>query len=126
MPQAVQFATKAQIALAQIERLMAQGAPRHCVLADAGYGVDTAFRERLSELGLPYVVGVTGSVTVWPAGHAPLPPAPYSGKGVRPTRQRLGHDVHERPQSVKELAHALAFDDPLTGQPRRFESRRTV
>ena len=108
VPQAVQFATKAQIALAQIERLMAQGAPRHCVLADAGYGVDTAFRERLSELGLPYVVGVTGSVTVWPAGHAPLPPAPYSGKGVRPTRQRLGHDVHERPRSVKELAHALA------------------
>jgi len=36
------------------------------VLADAGYGVDTAFRERLSELGLRYVVGVTGSVTVWP------------------------------------------------------------
>ena len=108
VPQAVQFATKAQIALAQIERLMAQGAPRHCVLADAGYGVDTAFRERLSELGLPYVVGVTGSVTVWPAGHAPLPPAPYSGKGMRPTRQRLGHDVHERPQSVKELAHVLA------------------
>ena len=108
VPQAVQFATKAQIALAQIERLMAQGAPRHCVLADAGYGVDTAFRERLSELGLPYVVGVTGSVTVWPAGHAPLPPAPYSGKRVRPTRQRLGHDVHERPQSVKELAHVLA------------------
>ena len=57
VPQAVQFATKAQIALAQIERLMAQGAPRHCVLADAGYGVDTAFRERLSELGRPYVVG---------------------------------------------------------------------
>ena len=107
VPQAVQFATKPQIALAQIERLMAQGAPRHCVLADAGYGVDTTFRERLSELGLPYVVGVTGQVAVWPPGHAPLPPAPYSGKGVRPTRQRLGHAVHERPQSVKELAHAL-------------------
>jgi len=37
---------------------MTQGAPRHCVLADAGYGADTAFRERLSELGLPYVVRV--------------------------------------------------------------------
>ncbi len=60
VPAEVQFATKPQIALQQIEQLLADGAPRHCVLADAGYGVDTAFRERLSELGLPYVVGVTG------------------------------------------------------------------
>src|SRR4051794_2164423 len=30
-----------EIALEQIEHLLAQGAPRHCVLADAGYGVDT-------------------------------------------------------------------------------------
>ncbi|WP_415840589.1 IS701 family transposase, partial [Roseateles saccharophilus] len=72
VPQDLAFATKPAIALAQIERLMEQGAPRHCVLADAGYGVDTALRERLSELGLAYVVGVTGAVTVWPPGHAPL------------------------------------------------------
>jgi len=69
--------------------------------------VDTAFREGLSALGLPYVVGVTGSVTVWPPGHAPLPPAPYSGKGIRPTRQRLGDARHEQPLSAKELAFEL-------------------
>ncbi len=68
VPDEVQFATKPQIALAQLERLLEQGAPRHCVLADAGYGVDTAFRERLGELGLPYVVGVTGQVTLCPPG----------------------------------------------------------
>lgn len=107
VPSDMQFTTKAQIALAQIAQLMAQGAPRHCVLADAGYGVDTAFRERLSELGLAYVVGVTGQVTVWPPGHAPLSPGPYGGKGVKPIRQRLGQAKHQRPQSVKELAHAL-------------------
>ena len=28
----------------QIEHLLTQRAPRHCVLADAGHGVDTAFR----------------------------------------------------------------------------------
>lgn len=105
--QEVVFATKPAIALAQIERLMEQGAPRHCVLADAGYGVDTAFRERLSELSLPYVVGVTGQVTVWPPGHAPLPPEPYSGRGNVPTRQRLGDAKHQRPLSVKELAFEL-------------------
>jgi SRSO17 transposase len=108
VPQDVAFATKAAIALAQIERLMEQGAPRHCVLADAGYGVDTAFRERLSGLGLPYVVGVTGQVTVWPPGHAPLPPESYSGRGNVPTRQRLGEAKHQRPLAVKELAFELA------------------
>ena len=107
VPQDVEFATKPAIALAQIERLMAQGAPRHCVLADAGYGVETAFRERLTAMGLPYVVGVTGQVTVWPPGHEPLPPEPYSGRGNVPTRQRLGQARHQRPLSVKELAFEL-------------------
>lgn len=104
VPQEVEFATKPAIALAQIERLIGQGAPRHCVLADAGYGIETAFRERLSELGLLYVVGVTGQVTVWPPGHMPLPPQEYSGRGAVPNRQRLGDAKHQRPQSVKELA----------------------
>jgi SRSO17 transposase len=107
VPHGVQFATKPAIALAQIEQLMEQGAPRHCVLADAGYGVETAFRERLSELGLPYVVGVTGQVTVWPPGHVPLPPEAYSGRGAVPNRQRLGAAKHQRPQSVKQLAFDL-------------------
>ncbi len=107
VPQAVEFATKPAIALTQIEHLMSQGAPKHCVLADAGYGVDTAFRERLSELGLTYVVGVTGQVTVWPPGHAPLPPEPYSGRGAVPTRQRLGDAAQQRPLSIKELAFGL-------------------
>ena len=107
VPEDVAFATKPAIALAQIERLISQGAPRHCVLADAGYGTDTAFRERLSELGLAYVVGVTGQVKVWPPGHAPLPPRAYSGRGNVPTRQRLGEAANERPLSMKELAFTL-------------------
>ena len=108
VPQDVTFATKPGIALAQIEQLMAQGAPQHGVLADVGYGVDTAFRERLSELGLNYVVGVTGQVTVWPPGRAPLAPEAYTGRGAVPTRQRLGEAANQRPQSVKDLALALA------------------
>jgi SRSO17 transposase len=107
VPKDLAFATKPAIALAHIERLLSQGAPRHCVLADAGYGTDTAFRERLSELGLTYAVGVTGQVSVWPPGHAPLPPEVYSGRGNAPTRQRLGEAPHERPVSMKELALGL-------------------
>ncbi|MEY2892693.1 MAG: hypothetical protein RJA98_2601 [Pseudomonadota bacterium] len=107
VPQDVEFATKPAIALAQIERLMEQGAPKHCVLSDAGYGVDTAFRERLSELGLPYVVGVTGEVAVWPPGHEPLPPKLYSGRGVVATRLRRGDGAQQRPMSIKALAFEL-------------------
>lgn len=109
VPQMLQFATKPQIALRQIEHLMDQGAPRHCVLADAGYGIDTAFRARLSELGLRYAVGVTGSVTVWPPGREPLPPLAHSGRGRVPKRLRLGGTAlpQHHPQSIKELALEL-------------------
>lgn len=36
VPEDLEFATKPQIALHQLRSLLAQGAPRHCVLADAG------------------------------------------------------------------------------------------
>jgi len=35
------------------------------VLADAAYGNSNEFRDGLTELGLPYVVGVQSSMTVW-------------------------------------------------------------
>ncbi len=116
----LEFATKATIALAQLEPLMEQGAPRHCVPADAGYGVDTALRERHSELSPPYVAGVTGQVRVWPPGHAPLPPEPYSGCANVPTHQRLGDAKHQRPLSAKELAFEL---DPSQWQTLEWRER---
>ena len=79
IPTEVAFATKTAIAPQQLESLLAEGAPRYCVLADAGYGVDQAFRQRLTDLGLPYVVGITSAVVVWPPGIASLPPRPYRG-----------------------------------------------
>ena len=111
VPQSVVFATKPAIALQRIEQLLAQGAPRHCVLADAGYGMDTAFRERLSDLGLQYAVGITGSTTVWPPGHAPLPPKAHRGNGRVPTLLRRGATAEQRPLSVKDVAFEIDPDD---------------
>lgn len=88
VPEGLRFATKTQIALAQLRTLLAEGAPRHCVLADTGYGVDTAFRQALSYLGLQYAVGVTSAVVVWPPGVEPLPPKHNSGKGRPPVMPR--------------------------------------
>jgi SRSO17 transposase len=105
VPEAVGFATKAQIALEQLRALLAEGAPRHCVLADAAYGVDHAFRQGLTDLGLPYMVGVTSAVAVWPPGVEPLAPAPYSGQGRRPVVPR--RTPERQPLSVEALALAL-------------------
>jgi len=52
VPTEIKFSTKNQIALQQLETLLAAGAPKYCVLADAGYGVDQAFRQRLTDLGV--------------------------------------------------------------------------
>ena len=105
VPEEVLFATKTQIALQQLRALLAQGAPRHCVLADAGYGVDTAFRRALDEMGLPYIVGVTSAVVVWPPGVQPLSPLPYSGKGRPPVVPRRTERL--QPLNVKALAQSL-------------------
>ncbi len=60
VPAEVKFATKTQIALEQLRPCWSKGA-QVLVLADAAYGVDQAFRQRLADLGLPYVVGITSS-----------------------------------------------------------------
>jgi SRSO17 transposase len=105
VPEELRFATKTQIALAQLRTLLAEGAPHHCVLADAGYGVDTAFRQALSDMGLRYAVGVTSAVVVWPPGVEPLPPKPYSGIGRPPVMPR--RTARRQPMSVKALALSL-------------------
>jgi SRSO17 transposase len=75
------------------------------VVADAGYGDVTAFREALTERGLSYAVGIASSTSVWPPSQQPLPPKPYSGMGRPPKllRRRPGHE----PVSVKDLALML-------------------
>jgi len=105
IPEEMEFATKPQIALQQLRTLIDEGAPRHCVLADAGYGIDYAFRQGLTDLGLPYVVGITSAVVVWPPGIEPLPPKAYSGTGRPPVMPR--RTAKRQPVSVKALAQSL-------------------
>lgn len=105
VPPAIEFQTKTGIALSEIRSLLAAGAPSYPVLADAGYGVDTGFRQALSDLGLQYVVGITSAVVVWPPGVEPLPPLPYTGTGRPPVQPRRTAD--RQPISVKRLAMEL-------------------
>lgn len=105
VPDEIAFATKPRIALEQIERAIDDGVPAGIVLADAGYGNDTAFRSGVSALGLVYVVGVQGSTAVWAPGTAPLPARKWSGQG-RPTKL-LGRDDKVKPIKVSDLARTL-------------------
>ena len=77
-----------QIALDQIKAARDEGVPEGVVLADAGYGINTAFRTALTRMGLTYVVGVQSSARLWPPGSGPLPPKAWSGQGRPPTLMR--------------------------------------
>jgi SRSO17 transposase len=104
VPRTRPFPTKPQLALTQLDAALAAGVPTAPVLADAAYGTDTAFRDGLTERGLPYAVGIHASTSVWPAGQGPLPPRSYRGRGRPPTTVR--HTATHRPIAVQALALA--------------------
>ena len=106
VPQTQAFATKPAIALEQMRQALSQGVRPGVVLADAGYGDETAFRDGLTALGLLYAVGIRPATTVWASGTAPLPPKAWVGRGVKPTRLR--REPGHKPVSVKALAMDLA------------------
>jgi SRSO17 transposase len=105
VPEAVGFETKTAIALGQIRQARDEGVPVGTVLGDAAYGDETDFRVGVSDLGLPYVLGIRPGTSVWPPGQAPLPPEPWSGRGRPPTRLRRSPE--HRPVSVEDLALSL-------------------
>jgi len=104
VPEDVVFQTKPQIALEQIRAAVEAGVALGVVLADAGYGNGSDFRDELTSMGLVYAVGVLPTTTVWPDGTEPLPPKPWSGRGRPPTRLR--RDQQHQPVTAKDLALA--------------------
>ena len=105
VPKEVEFQTKPQIALAQIQQAVKDGVPRGVVLADEVYGSNREFREGVIDLKLNYSLAVRYTTTVWALERQPLPPKPWSGKGGRPTRMR--RDQTHQPITMKQLAQQL-------------------
>lgn len=105
VPEEMVFQTKPQIALGQLRAALEAGVTAPAVLADAAYGTDTDFRDGITALGLPYVVGIQSSTSLWPPGVAPLPPKRWSGRGRPPSLIR--RDAEHRPVSAKAMALAL-------------------
>ena len=106
IPKEVEFQKKWQLALEMIDEVRGWGLADRMVVADAGYGDATEFRDGLEARKLPYVVGVSSQVGVWakpPKIHIPE----YSGRGQPATRYQYGK---QRPSSVRDVAlHAKGW-----------------
>jgi SRSO17 transposase len=72
--------TKPEIAIEEIDRVIASGARFGCVLADSGYGSSGPFRRALSERGLKWAVGLSRRQNVYPADVALMFPVAKAGR----------------------------------------------
>ena len=76
--------TKREIALAELDRVLAAGVRFGCVVADADYGGSAEFRNSLSARGLTWAMGIRGSQTVYPADvQLTWPPKSHPGNPRR-------------------------------------------
>ena len=107
VPVDISFQKKWEIALEQIRAAKDRGYPRAPVVADAGYGSTTDFREGLDALGLRYAVGVVSTTSVWTT-HNPPPGAPKQRHASGRPRKLLVRDDAHQPQSVAQVAQALS------------------
>ena len=96
VPQDRQMAlTKPEIAIEEIDRVIASGARFGYVLADAGYGSSGSFRQALSERGLLWAVGLSRRQNVYPADVALIFP-------VAPTGRPRKYQVPDQPPVAAE------------------------
>ena len=71
VPKQIKFKTKPQIALEQIRWACESGLPCGVALMDAAYGRDARLRAGMTELGVPYVVGIVPTILMWAPGSGP-------------------------------------------------------
>src|SRR6266487_2499497 len=83
--------TKPEIALAEIDRVIAAGVRFGCVLADAGYGLSAPFRQGLTVRGLAWAVGIPRHLKVYPIGVQLIWPIAARGRPRRPGGRGLAH-----------------------------------
>ncbi|MGH7899991.1 MAG: IS701 family transposase [Candidatus Binatia bacterium] len=107
IPAEVRFRTKWEIALEEVDQMLTDGLPQAPVVADAGYGVITEFRDGITARGLSYAVGISKQTTVWPPGREPLPPRSSKKKRRGRPARLLRRGAEHRPVSVLDLAKRL-------------------
>jgi SRSO17 transposase len=87
--------TKPEIAIEEIDRVIASGVRFSGVLADSGYGSSGPFRQALSERGLLWAVGLSRRQNVYPADVTLIFPVAKTGK-------RRKYHIPDRPPVCAE------------------------
>jgi SRSO17 transposase len=119
MPEAVGYRPKWQIALDEIDRVLAAGARFGCVLADAEYGKAAEFRQGLSERNLPWAVGILPTQKVYPADVTLAYPArkPTGRPRKHPVPSAVGVGAAElleaRPEAFRTVSWRIGTKGPL-------------
>src|SRR5712691_11758486 len=103
IPGGVVFKTKPQLAAALTEQSAAWEIPQAPLLADCAYGDDTAFRTRLHELGLEYVLAVSAQISVYGSETTFVVPERNGPTG----RPRTVARADRKPELVRALAERL-------------------
>ncbi len=103
IPEGVSFQTKPQLAAGLCEQAAGWEVPAAPILADSAYGDDTAFRTRLAELELEYVVAVRAETSVYGPETTFAVPTRTGATGRLPTVARPDRE----PVSVRALAARL-------------------
>jgi SRSO17 transposase len=91
--------SKPEIAIEEIDRVIASGVRFGCVLADSGYGSSGPFRQALSARGLLWAVGLSRRQNVYPADVALVFPVAKAGK-------RRKYHIPDQPPVSAEAALA--------------------
>ena len=109
--------TKPEIAIEEIDRVIAAGARFGCVLADAGYGSSGPFRQALSERGLLWAVGLSRRQNVYPADIALIFPRAKTGKRRKyhiPDRSPVSAEAMLAGENWQKVSWRRGTKGPLT------------
>ncbi|ANZ13533.1 IS701 family transposase [Streptomyces noursei] len=83
IPEEIRHREKWRLALDLIDEAIAWGLAPQVIVADAGYGQNTAFRQALADRGLDFIVAVRADESAHPHDAVPTAPA-WSGTGRKP------------------------------------------
>jgi len=111
--------TKPELALAEIDRVIATGVRFGCVLADSGYGLSAPFRRGLTARKLTWAVGIPRHLKVYPAAVKMIGRLPGA---VVPAGGRSRTSYRCRPKTCWLTPDGA----PSVGAPARKESSRLV
>ena len=111
--------TKPEMALAEIDRVIAAGVRFGCVLADAGYGLSAPFRQGLTARKLAWAVGIPRRLKVYPTDVQMIWPVAKRG---RPRQRHVLTFSRCRPKTCWPMPNGA----PSVGAPARKESSRLV